>query len=202
MPLKTGIMKLDKMLGGGLAENKSFLFYSSPCVESLVFVYKMIYTRLQDGDRIIYFVNTRKPDTIRFTMKNYGWDIDEFEKSGHFVFLDAYSALIGLESREKYNVKDVANFHKVRDEMAKVIKDIGGEDKVIVFDSLSNLIDLCGDPGSVLLCLKECLPNILKCKATAVFLFTAWDYGSDMVSNIKGSFDYAVDLGAIEWGCS
>jgi KaiC/GvpD/RAD55 family RecA-like ATPase len=198
MRLKTGILKLDKMLEGGLAEKKSFLFYSDPCVESLVFAYKMICTRLQEGDSIIYFINTRNPDTVRFSMKNYGWDVAEFEDKGSFVFLDAYSALIGKESREKYKVNDVTDFDAVRDEIGKAIKDIDGNRKIIIFDSLSNLIDLCGDAGSVLKCIKECLPNMLKSKAIAVFLFTTWDYGGDIVENIKGSFDYAIDMDKIE----
>ena len=41
---------------------------------------------------------------------------------------------------------------------------------------------------------------MLKSKATAVFLFTEWDYGGDLLDNIKGSFDYTADLNRIGRG--
>ena len=94
MALKTGIPKLDEMLGGGLAENKSILFCSDRGVEDLQFAQQFLFTRLNQGDHAIYFVNNKKPETVRFMLKNYDWDISKFEKNKMFSFFDVYSGMI------------------------------------------------------------------------------------------------------------
>ena len=91
MNLKTGIPKLDELLEGGIAQNKSILFYSTPGVESLPFALQLLYTRLQQGDHVLYVVNNKKPGAIRFMLEDYGWDITKFEKNKQFAFFDAYS---------------------------------------------------------------------------------------------------------------
>jgi len=196
--LKTGIPKLDELLDGGIAKNKSILFYSSPGVEDLPFAFQLLYNRLEQGDHVLYVINNKKPEAVRYMLKNYDWDISKFEKNRQFAFLDAYSALLGLKSEEKFSVQDSSNIDKIRKGLVNALKKLKNKDTLVIFDSLSHLIDACGTPVSVLSYLDKCIPNICKLNATPIFLFTAWAYDKGTLKQIRTSFDCVIDLKAIE----
>ena len=198
MNLKTGIPKLDELLNGGIAANKSILFYSTPGVENLPFAYQLLYNRLQQGDHVLYLVNNKKPDAVRFMLKNYDWDISKFEKNKQFAFFDAYSGLLGLKSKERFSVKNFADIEEIKKELIRALKILKNKNTTIIFDSLSNLFDLCGTPAAILSCLKKCLPNMQRLNATPVFIFTAWAYDKATLNQIRNSFDCVIDLKAIE----
>lgn len=198
MNLKTGIPKLDELLNGGIAKNKSILFYSTPGVENLPFAYQLLYNRLQHGDHVLYFVNNKKPEAVRFMLKNYDWDISKFEKNKQFAFLDAYSGLLGLKSKERFSVKNVADIGEIKEELLKALNTSKKRRTTLIFDSFSNLIDLNGNPKDVLKCLKECGPHLKKLNTTPVFLFTEWAYSKDLLNQIRTFFDCVIDLKAIE----
>jgi len=198
MPLKTGIPKLDELLDGGIEEKKSILFYTTPGVENIPFAFQLLYNRLQQGDNAIYLVNTKKPDAVRFMLANYGWDVSEFEKKGKFAFFDAYSGLLGLNSKERFSVKNTSSIEEIKKELTKAMGELKNNNTILVFDSLSNLLDLCGTPESTLACLKNCMPDIQKSNATPIFLFTAWAYDKDILNQIRTFFECVIDLKAIE----
>jgi len=198
MSLKTGIPKLDELLNGGVVENNSILFYSTPGVESLPFAYQFLYNRLKAGDNVLYLVNNKKPDTVRMMMKSYDWDVSEFEKNKQFAFFDAYSGLFGLKSNERFSVGDVKSVEKIKDELTKALKELKNKNTILIFDSLSYLLDLCGNPSDVLDYLKKCMPGLQKFNTTPIFLFTAWAYDAVILSQIREFFDCVIDLKAIE----
>ena len=196
--LKTGIPKLDDLLNGGIGKQKSILFYSTPGVESLPFAYQLLYNRLQQGDHVLYFVDNKKPDAVRFMLKNYDWDISKFEKNKQFYFFDVYSCILGLKSKERFSVKDVTDIEGIKEELTKALKQLKNKNTTVIFDSLSNLLDLCGTPVAILSCLKKCLPGMKDFNATPIFLFTAWAYEKDILNQIRNFFDCVIDLKAIE----
>jgi len=196
--LKTGIPKLDELLRGGIQNNASILFYSTPGVENLPFAYQFLYNRLEEGDHVLYFVNNKKPDTVRLMMKSYDWDISEFEKNKQFAFFDAYSGLFGLKSNERFSVGDVKSIEKVKEELVKALKELKNKNTILIFDSLSHILDSGGDPSDVLYYLKKCMPELQKFNTTPIFLFTAWAYDAIVLSQIREFFDCVIDLKAIE----
>ncbi len=198
MSLKTGIPKLDDVLKGGIAKNKSILFYSYPGVEALPFAYQLLCKRLEDEDHVIYIINNKKPESVRYMIKNFGWDVSNFEKKDRFAFLDVYSALLGEESKEKFSVKDTTDIEEIKKELTKALKKFKNNNTLVVFDSLSHLLDTCGSPSDIMACLNKCMPNIKKYNATPLFLFTAWAYDKETLKKIRNSFDCVIDLKAIE----
>ncbi|MBD3249304.1 GTP-binding protein [Candidatus Woesearchaeota archaeon] len=198
MYLKTGIPKLDELLDGGIARNKSILFYSSPGVENLPFAYQLLLNRLEQGDHVIYMVNNKKPESVRYMIKNIGWDVSEFEKKDKFAFLDVYSGLLGEKSKEKFSVSDTANIDKIQEELINALRQYKNKNTIVIFDSLSNLLDICGTPEDIIACLHECMPDIKRFNATPIFLFTAWAYDKKTLDKIRTSFDCIIDLKAIE----
>jgi len=196
--LKTGIPKLDDLLEGGIKNNKSILFYSEPGVESIPFAFQLVYTRLQQGDHVLYFVNDKKPETVRLMMKSHGWDISEFEKDKKFAFFDAYSGLLGLDSGERFSVKDVKDMAVFKLAIVKALEELKNKNTILLFDSLVQLIDSCGDQEELLSCFKDFFPKMKDLNATPVFVFTAWAYDEKFLEELRNSFDCVIDLKAVE----
>jgi hypothetical protein len=196
MALKTGIPMLDEILNGGLEENKSILFYSVPGVENLQFSQQLLYTRLCEGDHGLYFVNNKKPAIVRHMMKGYDWDVARFERKGTFAFIDCYSGLMGLNSKEKFSVKDTTNLRQISSEISKAFNKMKNHHLFVVFDSLSSLIDLCGN--KTIEYLEKWLKQKNNFNMNLVFIFTEWPYDKNILSEIRNLFGCIVDLKAIE----
>jgi hypothetical protein len=196
MALKTGIPRLDDILNGGLGENKSILFYSVPGVENLQFAQQLFYTRLKEGDSGLYFVNNKKPAIVRHMFKNYDWDITKFERKGKLAFFDCYSALLGLKSRENFSVKDTTNLRQINEAVLDAMKKMKDGNLFVIIDSLSSLIDLCGNKSVEYL--KDWVRKAKQYNASFVVLFTEWPYDKDILADVRNLFDCVVDLKAIE----
>jgi len=196
MALKTGIPKIDEILNGGLEENKNILFYSVPGVENLQFSQQLLYTRLCEGNHGLYFVNNKKPAIVRHMMKSYDWDVARFERKGTFAFIDCYSGLMGINSKEKFYIKDTTNLRQISSEISKALNKMKNNNLFVVFDSLSSLIDLCGNKAIEYL--ERLLTHKNRFNVNFVFMFTEWPYEKSTLSEIRSIFDCIVDLKAIE----
>jgi circadian clock protein KaiC len=86
----TGIDGLDKMLGGGLPSERSFLVCGGPgsgkTVMAMQFLY---YGAVECCEPGLYVSLDESKDNLREEMAGFGWDIDKLEKSGQFLFVDA-----------------------------------------------------------------------------------------------------------------
>jgi len=196
--LKTGIPQLDELLGGGIAQNKSILFYSMPGVENLPFAYQLLYNRLQKGENVLYLVNDKKPDAVRFMLKNYDWNISKFEKNKQFAFLDCYSSFLGLKSKERFSIENITDIKEIKKGLIEALKSLKNKNTLVIFDSLTNLLDLGKSAAEILEYLKEYTPDIQKVNVVPVFLFTEWAYEKKVLRQIRESFDCVIDLKAIE----
>jgi KaiC/GvpD/RAD55 family RecA-like ATPase len=88
--IPTGVDGLDKMLGGGLPAERSFLICGGPgsgkTILSMQFLYHGAIECKEPG---LYVSLDENKDQIREEMACFDWDIDKLEKSGRFFFMDA-----------------------------------------------------------------------------------------------------------------
>lgn len=193
--IKTGIPKLDVSLGGGLRLGSVTIFWALPGIENAPFAYHIIIDRLSAGDSGIYVVQTKRTDTIETEIKHYGWDITEYKKRGSFCFIDAYSGLIHAPSKEKFVVKDAKDPKSITRILEQILTEKSNH-KIVVFDSISTLIDHCGEKS--LEELIEWKKLFMKNNATGIFLFTEWPYDAGILNKIRLSADAIIQLNAIE----
>lgn len=193
--LKTGIPKLDESLRGGIKEGSISIFYSEPGVENAEFAYELIFSNLKNNANVFYFVNNKKPETVKELMKNYGWDTTSFESNNKFFFIDAYSALIGGVSSNFYvnNPMDVKSINSVLIDVIRKHKD-----SIIVFDALSSFLDLEQEPEVLLRYLNDWVESSRKNNVTLVLLFTEWMYDEDVINKVKEMADFILELKALE----
>jgi signal recognition particle receptor subunit beta/predicted regulator of Ras-like GTPase activity (Roadblock/LC7/MglB family) len=145
---KTGIPMLDDCLAGGIPIGKTLLFYGSPLAESDAFVMQAVYTNLAEDDACYYVASGARPDMVRAGFKEYGWDVSKYAK--RFEVVDAYSPLEGASSNERFSVKDPESIESY-DEAISSIVDLLSPGDMLVFSSLSSLLDHCACRGEEVL---------------------------------------------------
>ena len=189
---KTHIPQLDEFLGGGIPEGSSVMFYADPGVECEAFGYQTLQSRLEDGDPGFIFTNVTEPSSIIYEFDKFGWDMEKSVDEGMAFFIDGCSYFIGAPVTGKYSIKDYSQVEQV---VIDGIIDV--PDGVGVINNVSTLIDYLGENETVQIIKKW--NQIAKSKNTILlYIFTEWDYETDLVDEIKGSMDCLVNLNTIE----
>jgi len=193
---KTSIPKLDEFLDGGLKPCTITIFWSVPGIENAPFAYQFMMECLESGDFCIYVTQSKKSSTVEKEIEHYGWNAVQYRKAGILIFVDAYSGLVNADSTDEFYVKDARNPKAITETLESVLEKIKDKNKIVIFDSVSTLIDHCGEDS-----LEE-LPKWKKLfreyNATGVFLFIEWPYDAKVLNKIKLISDAIVRLKAIE----
>lgn len=190
MMLKTGIPKLDELLGGGVPAGKSLLFFTQPGIEGDVFGMQTLYNALTGGLRAAYVLTMSPPYEFFESMRELGWEVSDSEH--HLLVIDGYSKLIGMDSKAKYVVDDPYNIENFDAAVRSVLE----ESDALFFSSLSDLMDMCGEVKTL-----ESVRAWLKLAAEkgvpVVANFTAWPYDAETLENIKEAFNAVVKIAGI-----
>lgn len=192
--VKTGIPKLDEGIGE-LQQGNSIMFYSEPGVENLEFAQQIGFNFLKNNQKCVYFVNNKKPETVQEMFLHYGWSISDYIKNKKFIFIDAYSSLIGAGSNDNATVQNPSDISVIDRIITASIKKYPGS--AMIFDTLTNMLDMFEF---------ELLDDYLKKwtklarenKVNLIFLFTEWAYEKDILDSLKSFCDIVVELKAIE----
>ena len=191
--IETGIPKLDEYLGGGVPRGKSLVYYIHPGVEGDVFGMQTLYHNLDKGTRCLYVTSTAAPNTINERFEELGWDLSPFKDK--FEIIDAYSALIGLNSKQKYVVDDPEDIESFDKTISDAIKNT--PDCLLVCESLSNIMDLCGEEETIRW-LAEFNKYLMLYDAVGIANFTVWPYSDETLGKIKEElFNAVIKVGGI-----
>jgi len=188
--IETGIPKLDEYLGGGIPEGKSLLFSISPEVEESNIGIHALHHNLDKGKTCVYVVSKSSPKQIEQSFREFGWDLKKYYGQLHIV--DGYSRLIGAPSDEKFVIfepHDILSYEDVIDEVLETLP----ENTVFVFDSLSTIMDLCGE-REALQGINRINEGIGKKRGAAIYNFTVWPYNESTMYRIKRGFDSIVEI--------
>jgi hypothetical protein len=191
--IETGVPKLDERLGSGIPKGKTLLYYVQPGVEGAVFGMQTLYHNLKLGKKVVYVTSTSDPRTIREYLKEFDWDIEEFKDD--FAIVDAYSGMIGLESQEKYFVKDPDSIDNIDEVLTEAIEDISGG--IVIFGSLSTVIDTIGVENAFEY-IKNWNKQIMLQDDVGIYVFTAWPYPGEILRKIEEElFDATIKVSGI-----
>ncbi len=192
----TSIPRLDEFLDGGLKPSTLTVLWAYPGIENAPFAYQTLMERLESGDSCIYITQSKLGLTVEDEIRHYGWGIEKYKEAGKFFFLDAYSGLINAESEERFSVKNAKDITQITDALKNALDATGSGHTLVVCDSLSTLIDHCGE---------NCLDELIKWKdifkeknATGFFLFTEWPYETKVLNKARLISDAIIQLKAIE----
>lgn len=197
--VKIGIAKLDEMLGGGLRPGSTTVLWACPGISNSPFAYQLLARELVNHGSGICLAQSKSVDAIIKEMGQCGWDVGRYRKKSGLRFIDAYSSLTSTpSSKSDFVIQDPKSIAEITETIETALRKCAKNQKepIIVIDSLSTLIDHCGE---------QSIDEILKWKklfkeynAVAIFLFTEWVYNDKILGKIKSLADAIIKLGAIE----
>lgn len=191
--IETGIPRLDDILGGGLPPRKLLVYFIQPGVEGDVFGMQTLAHNLEKGKKCIYVVSTAAPTTIRDRFMEFGWDLNSH--ADRLLVVDAYSALIGMESEERYVVEDPEDAKSIVQALETAVKENPGS--LVVFESLSNIMDLCGEDEAVA-AMGDARKLLILHDAAAICNFTAWPYSDKTMKAVREQlFNAVIQVGGV-----
>jgi KaiC domain protein len=155
--VKTGIPGFDEILNGGIPKRNVVLLSGGPGTGKTIMASQFLWNGLQMGEPGIYVALEEHPVQVRINMKQFGWDVKQYEQQGVFAVVDAFTGGIGeAAKREKYVVKDPTDVNELVDVLREAIKDINA--MRVAIDSVSTLyLTKPSVARSVLMALKKVL---------------------------------------------
>ncbi len=190
--IETGIPKLDEYLGG-IPEGKSLLFYIEPGVEESNIGVHVLHHNLEKGLYGIYIVSESSPKNVDRVFNEFNWDRRRYEK---LIVVDGYSSLVGAPTEEKYVVEEPHDIRSYEDVLLEIMEKIEGRG-VIVFDSLSNIMDLCGERDA-LEGIGRINKEMEKAGFVSIYNFIAWPYKEGILYRIKRLFNAIIEIKIVE----
>lgn len=178
--LETGIPRLNGILVGGMPEGKTLLYYVNPGVEGTAFIMQSLHHNLQKGKKAVFITSSMDPKSLREEFADFGWDLEDFEDN--LVIVDGYSRMIGIESEEKYVVEDPTNIENLDKVLDTVLEDY--KKALIVFGSLSTIIDMCGEEKT-LEYIRKWNKDIMLSDNIGLYNFVAWPYSEDTLTQLR-----------------
>ncbi len=193
---KTNIPKLDEFLNGGLRVSTITMLWATPGIDNSPFAYQTIVGRLERGDRCIYVNQSKMSNAVIDEIEHYGWNIRDYIERGDFIFLDAYSGLINVESKERFFIKDPKNPKEITKGINDLLEKENSKNTMIVYDSISTMIDHCGENSIEEL--KKWKKIFYGKNAFGILLFTEWPYDKKILNELRLISDAIIELKAIE----
>ena len=192
--IETGITKLDEYFMGGIPDGKSLVYYIHPGVEGNVFGMQTLYHNLSAGKKCVYVASSSYPTAIKSMFEEFGWNLAAF--SDQLIVVDAYSGLVGATSKEKYLVEDPESIDSLTGVLENVMKELS-ENATIMFESLSTIMDLCGEEETIT-AIENWNKYGLLYDHVLIYNFTAWPYKKETLGLIKDNlFDAVITVGGI-----
>lgn len=195
--IETGIPRLDRYLGGGIPEQKSLLFSISPEVEESNVGIHVLQHNLKQGYDCIYIVSKSSPKQVRQSFLEFGWSLEDYP--GKLWMVDGYSRLIGSPSDEGHLIFEPHDILSYEDVIEELLLGPVPERFLLAFDSLSNVMDLCGERDA-LKGVKRINEEIGERNGVAIYNFTAWPYTENIMYRIKRRFDGIVEIHPVTQG--
>jgi len=190
--IETGISKLDEYLGG-IPEGKSVIFQIEPGVEESNIAIHVLYHNLKKGLNGIYIASESSPKNVEKIFREFGWEIKNFN---NLYIIDGYSSLIGAPSEEKFVVEEPHDIRSYEDAIIEIMEKVGGGG-ILVFDSLSNVMDMCGE-RETLEGIERINKDVAKEGYTTIYNFISWPYKEAILYRLRRLFNAIIEVKTVE----
>ena len=84
----TGIKGFDKLIEGGFEKNSTNLVMGGPGSGKTILATQFIVEGLKKGEGCLYITFEESKQAFYHNMKRFGWQLEDYEKSGLFTFLN------------------------------------------------------------------------------------------------------------------
>src|SRR5437762_10064035 len=140
--LSTGIASFDVIAKGGLPVHRTTLVSGTAGSGKTVFAMQFLAAGIQSGENGVFVTFEESAEDIRANMRSFGWDLEEWERTGRLAFVDA-SPDPAVETIESGSFDLGALLARVQNAVKKV-----GAQRVSV-DSLGAMFSQFSDQSTV-----------------------------------------------------
>lgn len=85
---KSGIKKFDSMIKGGFRRESINLIVGGSGSGKSIFAVQFLIEGIKNKEKVLYITFEEKKEEFYQNMKKFGWNLEELEKSGKFIFLE------------------------------------------------------------------------------------------------------------------
>ncbi|MHA1662456.1 MAG: ATPase domain-containing protein [Candidatus Thorarchaeota archaeon] len=145
---KTGISGLDELIDGGLVEGSTTLVSGGTGSGKTIFGLQFLYNGASKyNEPGVYVTLETRPKDLKGEAKEFGWDLEELEKTNAIIIVDAASNKAGLATYGEYALRRGFDIGTLAREIYRAVED--SKAKRLVIDCISALGMKFDDPSEV-----------------------------------------------------
>ena len=191
----TGIGMVDELLPDGYPSSSVVLVMGDPATGKTTLMVQLVAEALRRGRNIVYATLDDFPDSVRGSMKVMGLEPAKYEGEGRrkLTFIDCYSFLVGVKSKEQYS-EDPQRLSDLSIVVSKALSETSDPSKTLLaIDSLTTLIQRSGVRPSFDF-LHTLVAKIRSCKASCVTSLSRKAFHPAIIAAIQDKVDGVVEM--------
>ncbi len=194
---KTGVEIIDELLPEGYPSSSVVLIMGDPATGKTTLMVQLVAEALRSGKNIVYATLDDFPDSVRASMRVMGVDPASYETEGRrkLTFIDCYSFLVGVKSREQYS-EDPQRLSDLSIVVSKALSETSDPSKTLLaLDSMTTLIQRSGVRPSFDF-LHTLVAKIRSCKASCVTSLSRKAFHPAIIAAIQDKVDGVIEMKA------
>jgi KaiC/GvpD/RAD55 family RecA-like ATPase len=135
----TGIYGLDSLIEGGFPKGRQILVSGTSGTGKTIFgIQYLVKGAIDYGEPGVYITFEQTPNTLKEDMKRFNWDLEQLERNGDLIIIDASGPVFGFKSEEDFTItKSEFSLKGVLENILKAVEEIDA--KRLVIDSITAL---------------------------------------------------------------
>jgi KaiC/GvpD/RAD55 family RecA-like ATPase len=194
---KTGVEIIDELLPEGYPASSVVLVMGDPATGKTTLMVQLVAEALRSGKNIVYASLDDFPDSVRASMRVIGVEPGNYEIEGRrrLTFIDCYSFLVGVKSREQYS-EDPQRLSDLSIVVSKALSETSDPSKTLLaMDSMTTLIQRSGVRPSFDF-LHTLVAKIRSCKASCVTSLSRKAFHPAIIAAIQDKVDGVIEMKA------
>ncbi len=193
----TGINIVDELLPEGYPSSSVVLVMGDPATGKTTLLTQLVVQALRRNKNVVYASLDDFPDSVRESMRMMGIEPQKYEVDGRrrLVFIDCYSFLVGVKSKEQYS-EDPQRLSDLSIVVSKALSETRDpSNTLLAMDSLTTLLQRSGVRPSFDF-LHTLVAKIRSCKASCVTSLSRKAFHPAIIAAIQDKIDGVIEMKA------